>query len=203
MPLSVIVAGEESGITRDAFIDQGCVAYSCDLKPSRSSRGPHFQCSWRDLNWGAFDLAIAHPECTHLSVSGARWFPQKKADGRQAEAMSEFMWLTKVPVKRLCIEQPVSIMSTYFRKPDQIVQPWMFGVWETKATCYWLKGLPLLFVLYRTLDECREALGISHDQKPHARVHKMPPSEDRAAKRAETYPVIAAAMAKQWGSPYA
>lgn len=157
--MNVIVAGECSGITRDAFAARGNNAWSCDLKVSRAP-GQHYVGSWRDIQWGSFDLAIMHPECTHLAVSGARWFPEKRADGRQQAAIDEFMYLATAPVKRSCTEQPISIMSRLYRRPDQIVQPWMFGVWETKALCYWLKNLPKLVPLYRSADECREALGV-------------------------------------------
>lgn len=201
--LNVIVAGEESGVTRDAFAALGHNAWSCDLKPSRRP-GQHWQGSWHDVEWESFDLGIMHPECTHLAVSGARWFPQKRADGRQQAAIAEFMYLATEPQRRnpnirTCTEQPVSIMSTLYRKPDQVVQPWMFGRWETKALCYWLHNLPLLVPTYRTLAEAREALGLPHDAMPEARVHKMPPSAKRAELRSESFPEVAAAMADQWG----
>jgi hypothetical protein len=198
-PLSIIVAGEESGVTRDAFASLGHNAWSCDLKPSRSPNGQHWQGSWHDVYWPSFDLAVMHPECTHLAVSGARWFPQKRADGRQQAAIAEFMYLAKAPVYAKCVEQPISIMSRLYRKPDQIVQPWMFGRWETKALCYWLTNLPRLSVLYCTADECREALRLPAGSKPEAKVHRMPPGPDRAEKRSESFPEISAAMALQWG----
>lgn len=198
-PLSVIVAGEESGTTRDAFAALGHNAWSCDLKPSRSPNGQHYQGSWRDVCWENFDLGIMHPECTHLAVSGAKWFAQKRADGRQQAAIAEFMYLATAPVYASCVEQPISIMSSLYRKPDQIVQPWMFGRWETKALCYWLKNVPLLVPLYRTMDEAREALGLPHAAKPEAKVHKCPPGPLRAQIRSESFPEISAAMAAQWG----
>jgi hypothetical protein len=197
--LNVIVAGEESGVTRDEFSALGHNAWSCDLKPTRRPNGLHYQGSWRDIWWDSFDLAVMHPECTHLAVSGARWFPEKRADGRQQAAIEEFMYLAKAPIYASCTEQPISIMSRLFRKPDQIVQPWMFGEYETKATCYWLKNLPRLVPLYRTAEECREALGLPAGTKPHARVHLMAPGPDRAEKRSESYVGIAQAMAYQWG----
>lgn len=197
---NVIVAGEESGITRDAFTGRGANAWSCDLKPSRRP-GLHYQGSWRDVCWDSFDVGIMHPECTHLAVSGARWFPQKQADGRQQAAIAEFLYLANAPVYASCVEQPISIMSKLYRKPDQIVQPWMFGRWETKALCYWLKNLPRLEPIYRTIDECREALGLPVGSKPEAKVWKMAPTknpEDRKAARAESFPEIAEAMARAW-----
>jgi len=197
--VNIIIAGEESGITRDAFAALGHNAWSCDLKPSRSPSGQHWQGSWRDVCWGNFDIGIMHPECTHLAVSGARWFPQKRADGRQQASIAEFLYLANATVYASCVEQPVGIMSTLYRKPDQIVQPWMFGRWETKATCYWLKNLPRIVVLYRTVDECREALGLPVGSKPEAKVHKCPPGPLRAQIRSESFPEIAQAMAMQWG----
>jgi hypothetical protein len=196
--LNIIIAGEESGITRAAFAALGHNTWSCDLKPSRR-QGQHYRGSWRDVRWESFDIGIMRPECTHLAVSGSRWFPEKRADGRQQAAIAEFMYLANAPVYASCVEQPVSIMSTLYRKPDQIVQPWMFGRWETKALCYWLRNLPLLVPLYRTRSEAREALGLPHDAKPEARVHRMTPSPRRAQERSESFPEVAAAMAVQWG----
>lgn len=196
--MNVIIAGEESGIEREAFAALGHNAWSCDLKRSRRS-GQHYQGSWREVVWESFDLAVTHPECTHLCVSGARWFPQKRADGRQQAAIEEFLYLANAPVYASCTEQPIGIMSRLYRKPEQIVQPWMFGRWETKALCYWLKNLPLLVPLYRTVDECREALGLPAGSKPEAKVHRMAPGPDRAEKRSESFPEVAAAMAWQWG----
>lgn len=201
--LNVVIAGEESGVTRDAFAALGHNAWSCDLKPSRAG-GQHYQGSWRDIQWESFDLAVLHPECTHLAVSGARWFPQKRADGRQQAAIAEFMYLATEPQRRnprirTCTDQPVSIMSTLYRKPDQVIQPWMFGRWETKALCYWLHNLPPLVPLYRTVDEAREALGFPAGAKPEARVHKMAPGPKRAEMRSESFPEVAEAMAIQWG----
>lgn len=196
--MNVIIAGEESGTTREAFAGRGHNAWSCDLKVSRRP-GPHYVGSWRDIHWPTFDLAIMHPECTHLAVSGARWFPEKRADGRQQAAIDEFMYLANAPVSRSCIEQPISIMSRLYRKPDQIIQPWMFGRWETKALCYWLKELPALKPQYKTAEECRESLGLPAGSKPEAKVWRMPPGEDRQARRSESFPEVAKAMAEQWG----
>ncbi len=185
--MNIIIAGEESGITRSAFASRGHNAWSVDLKPSRRI-GQHWQGSWRDVNWTSFDLAIAHPECTHLAVSGARHFAAKRADGRQQAAIDEFMYLVEAVERcgRGCIEQPVSIMSSLYRKPDQIVQPWQFGHGETKATCYWLFNLPPLRPT-RIVDG------------RVARIHRMAPSPLRAQARSETYVGIAEAMADQWG----
>lgn len=201
--MNVVIAGEESGITRDEFARIGHNAWSCDLKPSRRP-GQHWQGSWRDIHWESFDVAVLHPECTHLAVSGSRWFPQKRADGRQQAAIAEFMWLATEPQRRnqsigTCTENPVCIMSTEWRKPDQIIQPWMFGQWETKALCYWLHNLPPLVPLYRTVNEAREELGLPAGSKPEPRVWKMAPGPDRAEKRSESFVEVARAMAIQWG----
>jgi hypothetical protein len=196
--VNVIVAGEESGIAREAFAALGHNAWSVDLKPTRR-QGQHWRGSWRDVEWSSFDLGIMHPECTHLAVSGSRWFPEKRADGRQQAAIAEFLYLAEAPVYASCVENPVCIMSTVYRKPDQVVQPWMFGRWETKALCYWLRNLPRLVPLYRTLDEAREALGLPNDAKPEARVHRMAPGPKRAEQRSESFPEVSAAMAAQWG----
>jgi hypothetical protein len=184
--LNVIIAGECSGTIRDAFAALGHNAWSCDLKPSSSPGGQHYQGSWRDIHWPSFDLLIAHPVCTHLAVSGARHFAEKRADGRQQAAIAEFLFLANAPVAMKAIEQPVSIMSSLYRKPDQIIQPWQFGHGETKATCLWLTGLPKL--IPTNIVDGREA-----------RIHRMPPSPGRAALRSVTYSGIAEAMALQWG----
>jgi site-specific DNA-cytosine methylase len=145
-------------------------------------------------------MVIAFPPCTHLASSGARWFKEKQKDGRQEAAVAFFMAVANADIPRIAIENPVGIMSTRWRKPDQIIQPWMFGHYETKATCLWLKGLPPLVPTYRTAEECREALGIAPGVKPAARIHRMAPGPDRARLRSETYDGIAAAMADQWAS---
>lgn len=181
----MLVGCEFSGVVRDAFIRRGHDAWSCDLEPS-STPGPHLQCDVRDvLNMG-WDLAIFHPPCTHLSVSGARWFAAKQADGRQQEAIEFFMACVNAPIPRVAVENPVCIMSRLYRKPDQIIQPWMFGHGEVKATCLWLKNLP-------TLEPTQVVEG------REARIHRMPPSKDRGALRSVTYQGIADAMAAQWG----
>ena len=196
--MNVIVAGEESGTVRDAFAALGHNAWSCDLKPSRRP-GQHWQGSWREIHWPSFDIGVMHPECTHLAVSDSRWFPAKRADGRQQAAIAEFLYLAEAPIYASCVEQPVSIMSTLYRKPEQIVQPWMFGDFETKATCYWLRNLPRLVPTYRSAEECREALGLPAGSKPVARVHLMPPGPRRAELRSESFAGISRAMALQWG----
>jgi hypothetical protein len=181
----VLVACEYSGRVRDAFLQRGHEVMSCDLLPT-DVPGPHYQGDVRDVLHYPWDLMIAHPPCTDLSVSGARHFEAKKMDGRQQASVSFFMMLAKSDVPCIAIENPVCIMSSLWRKPDQIIHPWQYGHGETKATCLWLKGLPTLKPT--NIVEGREA-----------KVHRMPPSEDRWKLRSATYPGIADAMADQWG----
>lgn len=186
--MKVLVACEYSGAVRDAFIRGGHEAMSCDLLPT-DAPGPHYQGDVRDLLDYPWDLMIAHPPCTHLAVSGARHFEEKRKDGRQQSAVSFFMMLARARIPRIAIENPVCIMSSMWRKPDQTIQPWMFGHGETKATCLWLKNLPPLRPT--NIVPGREA-----------RIHRMPPSEDRWKLRSATYQGIAEAMADQWGNPW-
>lgn len=182
--MRVLVACEYSGIVRDAFTAQGHQAVSCDLLPT-DSPGHHIIDDVRlILDWG-WDLMVAHPPCTHLAVSGARWFYRKHAE--QREALDFVRTLLAAPIPRICLENPVSIISTAIRKPDQVIQPWQFGHGETKATCLWLKGLPLL-----------TPTNIVEGRQP--RVHMLPPSPDRWKTRSTTYRGIAEAMAQQWGN---
>ena len=157
---------------------------SCDLLPT-DKPGPHYQGDVFDIINDGWDLMIAHPPCTHLAVSGARHFVEKRADGRQQKGIEFFMALANAAIPKICIENPVCIMSTIWRKPNQIIQPWMFGHGETKATCLWLKGLPLL-----------TASNVVSGRAD--RIHKMPPSADRWKLRSQTYQGIADAMAAQW-----
>jgi site-specific DNA-cytosine methylase len=152
--------------------------------------GPHYQGNVIDLLDYPFDLMIAHPPCTDLSVSGAKHFEAKKYDGRQHASVSFFMKLAKCDIPLIAIENPVSIMSSLYRKPDQIIQPWQFGHGETKATCLWLKGLPKL-----------KPTNIV-DGRDH-RIHNMPPSVDRWKERSRTFKGIAEAMALQWSNQFA
>ena len=184
--MKVLVACEYSGAVRDAFIALGHEAISCDLLPT-DAPGPHYQGDVRDLLHYPFDLMVAHPPCTHLSVSGAKHFSAKRLTGQQQTAASFFMSLAKCDIPRIAIENPVCVMSSLWRKPDQTIQPWMFGHGETKATCLWLKGLEPLKPT--NIVEGREA-----------RIHKMPPSADRWKLRSATFPGIANAMAAQWGA---
>lgn len=183
--MRVLVACEYSGRVRDAFIKAGHDAMSCDLLPT-DSPGPHYQGSVLEILHDKWDLMIAHPPCTHLAVSGARHFAAKRADGRQQDAIDFFLELARAPIPRIAIENPVCIMSSVWRKPDQTIQPWQFGHGETKATCLWLKNLPHL--VPTDIVSGREA-----------RIHNMPPSPDRWKLRSKTYIGIADAMANQWG----
>ena len=182
-----LVACEFSGVVRDAFGKMGHEVLSCDLDPT-SFHGPHYVGDLFNVIHFPWDLAIFHPPCTHICVSGAKHFEAKKMDGRYYEAISFFMRIVRTTdhIKRVCIENPVGVISNLYQKPDQIIQPWQFGHGETKATCLWLKGLPKLYPT--NIVEGREA-----------RIHKMPRSEDRGKLRSITYQGIADAMAQQWG----
>ena len=180
----VLVACEFSGTVRDAFAALGHDAWSCDLLPTERPGG-HIIGNVLDVLTEGWDLMIAHPPCTHLAVSGARWFKEKQVE--QAQALDFVRALLAAPIPRIALENPVSIISSKVRKPDQVIQPWQFGHGETKATCLWLKGLPLLTPT--NIVEGREA-----------RVHRMPPGPDRWKERSRTFAGIANAMANQWGA---
>jgi len=182
----VLVACEYSGTVRDAFIALGHDAMSCDLLPT-DAEGPHYQGNVFDVINDGWDIMIAHPPCTHLAVSGARHFAAKKASGVQDEALAFVQALMDAPINCIAIENPISIISSKIRKPDQIIQPWQFGHGETKATCLWLKNLPNL--IPTDIVEGRSD-----------RIHKMPPSPLRWKLRSTTYKGIAKAMAQQWGA---
>jgi site-specific DNA-cytosine methylase len=186
--MKVLIACEYSGAVRDAFIRGGHDAMSCDLLPTEAP-GPHYQGDLFDVIDYPWDLMIAHPPCTHLAVSGARHFADKRLDGRQQSAVAFFMRLVRRSehIPATAIENPVCVMSSLYRKPDQVIQPWMFGHPETKATCLWLKGLPPLQPT--NVVDGREA-----------RVHRMSPGPDRWKERSRTYEGIAEAMAGQWGN---
>ena len=181
--MKILIACEFSGIVRDAFKTKGHYALSCDLLDTEKP-GNHYTGNIRDLLNQQWDLMIAHPPCTHLAVSGARWFKEKIKE--QKEALDFVRLLMNAPIEKICIENPVSIISSKIRKPDQIIQPWQFGHGETKATCLWLKNLPLLKPT--NIVEGREN-----------RIHRLPPSENRWKERSRTYQGIAEAMANQWG----
>jgi site-specific DNA-cytosine methylase len=182
--MKALISCEFSGTVRDALRKRGVDAVSIDLLPSETP-GPHIQGDARDVLDDRWDLLIAFPPCTHLAVSGARWFKEKQKE--QEKALDFVRLLMAAPIPRIAIENPISIISSKIRKPDQIIQPWMFGHGETKATCLWLKGLPKLNPT--NIVEGREA-----------KVHRMPPGPNRWKERSRTYQGIADAMAEQWGN---
>ena len=184
--LKVLVACEYSATVRDAFRALGHDAWSCDLLPTDGDPKWHLMGDVLEVIEDGWDLMIAHPPCTDLSVSGARHFAAKIADGRQQRALDFVQLLMDAPIERIAIENPISVISSKIRKPDQIIQPWQFGHGETKATCLWLKNLPKL-----------EATDIVDGREQ--RMHRLPPSPDRWKIRSTTYKGIAKAMADQWG----
>lgn len=182
--MRVLITCEFSGIVRDAFIARGHDTMSCDLLDTERS-GPHYCGDVRDVIQDGWDLMIAHPPCTHLAASGARWFREKRHE--QALALDFVRFLLNAPIPYIALENPVSVISTAIRKPDQIIQPWQFGHGETKKTCLWLKNLPPL-----------KPTNIVAGREP--RIHRMSPGADRGKDRSRTYPGIAEAMASQWGA---
>jgi len=190
----VLIACEYSGTVRDAFLARGHDAMSCDLLPT-DQPGPHYQGDVRDVLNQGWDLMIAHPPCTHLAVSGARWFKDKQAE--QAEALDFVRLLLAAPIDRIALENPVSIISSKIRKPDQIIQPWMFGHEATKTTCLWLKNLPFLTP---TDIVDKGARHVTKSGRSLPDWYNLPPSEDRWKIRSKTFQGIANAMADQWGA---
>lgn len=182
--MKVLIACEFSGTVREAFKLKGHDAWSCDLLAT-DIPGQHIQEDVLNILNDGWDLMIAHPPCTHLAVSGSRWFKYKHRE--QQEALEFVRTLMAAPIEKIAIENPISIISSKIRKPDQIIHPWQFGHGETKATCLWLKGLPKL-----------TPTSIVEGREP--RIHRMAPSPDRWKERSKTYPGIAQAMADQWGT---
>lgn len=181
--MKVLVACEFSGIVRDAFIQLGHNATSCDLLPSEKE-GSHYVGNVLDILQDNWDLMIAHPPCTYLAVSGARHFKYRQKE--QQEALEFVLQLMNAPIPKICIENPVSVISTRIRKPDQIIQPWQFGHGFTKTTCLWLKNLPLL-----------KPTLIAEGRVGHTHSINGP---TRAKERSRTFNGIALAMAEQWGN---
>jgi site-specific DNA-cytosine methylase len=181
--LRVLIGCEFSGIVRDAFARKGHNAWSCDLIPSEKPR-KHFIGDITEILDYGWDMLIAFPPCTYLCVSGARWFKDRQRE--QFQALNFIQTLMDSPIKKICIENPIGVISTRIRKPDQIIQPWQFGHGETKSTCLWLKNLPKL--IPENIVEGREH-----------RIHEMSPGKNRSMERSRTYPGIAEAMANQWG----
>ena len=180
----ILIACEYSGVVRDKFKKLGFDAWSCDLLPTETP-GNHYLGDVKDIINDGWDMMIAHPPCTHLAVSGARWFKHKQKE--QAESLEFVRLLLNAPIERIALENPISIISSNIRKPDQIIQPWQFGHGETKATCLWLQNLPKLQPT--NIVEGRDQ-----------RIWKMPPSPNRWKERSRTFKGIAQAMANQWGS---
>ena len=181
--MNILIACEFSGIVRDAFIAKGHNAVSCDLEQTERL-GPHRVENVKyDMLYDDWDLMIAHPPCTYLSISGARWWKDRQTE--QKEAIGFFMSLVNAPIERICIENPVGIMSTVYRKPNQYIQPWEHGHGETKKTGLWLKNLPKL-----------KPSNIVDGRKP--KIHYEPPGPNRSKNRSRTYQGIADAMAEQW-----
>lgn len=183
--MRVLVACEFSGIVREAFRKHGHDAWSCDLLSPEDGSRFYLRGDVLQFLFGSWDLMIAHPPCTHLAVSGARWFKDKRKE--QDEALTFVRELMAAPIERICIENPISVISSRIRKPDQIIQPWQFGHGETKATCLWLRNLPKLV-----------PTNIVDGRTP--RVHHASPGPDRWKERSRTLQGIADAMAEQWGS---
>jgi len=182
--MKILIACEYSGIVREAFSKLGHDAWSCDILETEIP-GNHLQCDVRKILGDGWDMMIAHPPCTHLAVSGGRWFKDKKVE--QAEALEFVRLLLNAPIEKIALKNPISIISSHIRKPDQIIQPWQFGHGETKATCLWLKNLPKLQPT--NIVEGREQ-----------RIWKMPPGKNRWKERSRTFEGIAQAMANQWGN---
>lgn len=182
--MRILLACEFSGVVRRAFRERGHQAWSCDLLDAEDGSQFHYKCDVRPLLRAEWDLLIAHPPCTYLAVSGARWFKDRRQE--QEDAIAFVKALAAAPIERIAIENPISVLSTKWRRPDQILQPWMFGHPETKATCLWLKNLPAL-----------KPTNIVEGRTP--RVHYASPGPDRWKERSRTLAGIASAMATQWG----
>lgn len=210
--MKVLVACEFSGVVRDAFLEQGYDAWSCDLLPSPTGSNRHITGDARDYLDDGWDLLIVcHPPCTRLCNSGVRWLTEPPP-GRTVKEMWEeldeaadlFSTFWNAPIARICVENPV--MHKYakerivgYKRFRQSIQPWEYGHPEVKRTCFWLRRLPPLTPIYTTWEQCRDALGLPADAKPEARVHKMSPGEDRWAERSRFFPGVAKEMASQWG----
>lgn len=192
--MKILVACEESQAVTIELRRIGHEAYSCDIEPCSGGHPEwHLQVDALELLKMKWDMIIAFPPCTHLAVSGAAWFEQKRKDGRQQEAIDFFMMFANADCERIAIENPVGIMSRIYKKPSQIVQPYEYGHMEQKRTCLWLKGLPLLRPTNNVYDEMMKL-----PKNKRERLHYLPPSPERAKLRSKTFPGIAKAMAEQW-----
>lgn len=190
--MNILIACKCSGVVREAFRKKGHTVYSCDLLESEDNSPYHFKTDVRNIINDGWDLMVAHPPCTHLAVSGARWFKDKQQE--QQEALEFIRFLLNAPIEKIALENPIGIISSKIRKPNQIIQPWQFGHPESKATCLWLKNLPtLLPTNILTLPD----KGYWNNQTPSGQ-NKLGPSENRWKERSRTYTGIAEAMANQW-----
>ena len=194
--MRILVACEYSGKVRGAFRKLGHDAWSCDLLPADDGSEFHIQGDVLDYLNAEWDMMIGFPPCTHLASSGARWFAAKRADGRQQQGVDFFMALANADIPMIALENPVGIMSTQYRKPDQIIQPWQHGHEATKTTCLWLKGLP---ELQPTNIVGKGERHVTKGGKSLPKWYNLPPSKDRWKIRSETFQGIADAMAQQWG----
>ena len=185
--MRVLVACEYSGRVRDAFRRHGHDAWSCDLLECEADPTWHYQRPVEEILNQGWDLMVAHPPCTDLAISGSAHLGKKYADGRVDRALDFVRLLMNAPISRWCIENPISLISSRIRKPDQIIQPWEFGHGECKATCFWLKNLPRL-------------RATNYVEGREERVHKMPPGPNRWKERSRTFEGVAAAMGDQWGN---
>jgi hypothetical protein len=193
--MRVLIGCEFSGTVRSAFEKRGHYAVSCDILPTEIP-GYHEQRDVREImDWG-WDLAIFHPPCTDICISGSRHFPEKIADGRQQLALDFVEMLMKAPIPKICIENPISVISSNIRKPDQIIQPWEFDHPEVKATCFWLKNLPKLIPTHKIGGDMFTPPA---PEGREARIHRMQPGPNRWRERSRTFTNIANAMAEQWG----
>lgn len=199
--MKILVACEFSGTVRDAFSRGGHEAWSCDLLPSEKP-GNHYEGNVLDIICDGWDLMVAHPPCTFLTVAANKWMKPEFADRfpnrpqQREEAVSFFMAMINAPIPQIAVENPIGVISSRYRKPDQVVQPWMFGHGETKATCFWLKGLPRLIPTHIDGDMFAAETPPEREQ----RLHNLPPSPTRWMERSKTFQGIADAMATQWGN---
>ncbi len=198
--MKVLVACECSGVVRDNLIKLGHDAISCDIQPTEKP-GPHYEGDVMDIIGDGWDMMIAFPPCTHLAVSGAAWFKEKREDGRQQEGIDFFMAMVSAPIKKIAIENPIGIMSMKYRKPDQIIHPYYFGDPEPKSTCLWLKNLPQL-KHFRQDDMLNKKTWvepeyiIAKNGNKYSRIHYM--GGGKGKERSVTFPGIGKAMAEQW-----
>lgn len=196
--MKILIACEESGTVRDAFTELGFDAMSCDILPSRTP-GKHYQGDIFDILYEKWDMVIAFPPCTDIAVSGSRHFAKKIADGRQQKAIEFFLKIVNCPTERLAIENPVGIMSTHYKKPDQIIQPYMFGHESKKTTCLWLRGLPQLKPTKIVEPKIITLSNGKRFSEDYMKGIKRSKAGESSGRRSITYTGIARAMADQWG----